>query len=148
MPLYYPQRWDYVTPNHVRAKELCESGGGHPGLPDPNSPYSLYPVLCSGKAAYALCSTMLLVWHWLLSIPVNGTMSYKSGHHHHHQNGVVLTDLGPVHSGSVSRDDCGPAFQHALRSCRMSSFSLMGSNTMVGQPALTSLSQECTCVEL
>ena len=145
MPLYYPQRWDYVTPNHVRAHGLCESGGGHPGLPDPNSPYRLYPVLCSGKA---LCSTLLLVRHWLLSIPVKGTMSYKSGHHHHHQNGVVLTDLGPVHSGSVSRDDCGPAFQHALRSCCMSLFSLMGSNTMVGQPALTSLSQESMHVEL
>ena len=24
-----------------RAQELCESGGGHPGLPVPNSPYGL-----------------------------------------------------------------------------------------------------------
>ena len=30
----------------VRAQELCESQGGHPGLPVPNSPYSL----CGHKA--------------------------------------------------------------------------------------------------
>ena len=28
------------TPS-VRAQELCESGGGRPGLPVPNSPYGL-----------------------------------------------------------------------------------------------------------
>ena len=30
----------------VRGQELCESGGGRPGLPVPNSPYSL----CGRKA--------------------------------------------------------------------------------------------------
>ena len=27
--------------NKLRAQELCESGGGRPGLPVPNSPYGL-----------------------------------------------------------------------------------------------------------
>ena len=34
----------------VRAQELCESRGGHPGLPVPNSPYGL----CGRKAALNL----------------------------------------------------------------------------------------------
>ena len=34
----------------IRAQELCESGGGRPGLPVPNSPYGL----CGRKAALNL----------------------------------------------------------------------------------------------
>ena len=34
----------------LRAQELCESGGGRPGLPDPNSPYGL----CGSKATTEL----------------------------------------------------------------------------------------------
>ena len=36
--------------NKHRAQEMCESGGGRPGLPVPNSPYSL----CGRKATLSL----------------------------------------------------------------------------------------------
>ena len=39
-----------------RARELCESRGGRPGLPVPNSPYGL----CGRKATLNLNSTPLL----------------------------------------------------------------------------------------
>ena len=39
----YPRRGD---PSKNRVQELCESGGGRPGLPVPNSPYGL----CGRKA--------------------------------------------------------------------------------------------------
>ena len=35
-----------ILEEHSRAKELCESRGGRPGLPVPNSPYGL----CGRKA--------------------------------------------------------------------------------------------------
>ena len=37
-----------INNNNKRALELCEIGGGRPGLPVPNSPY----VLCGRKAAF------------------------------------------------------------------------------------------------
>ena len=36
-----------VDVKQLRAQELCESRGGHPGFPVPNSPYGL----CRRKAA-------------------------------------------------------------------------------------------------
>ena len=36
----------HFNENRDRAQELCESRGGHPGLPVPNSPYGL----CGRKA--------------------------------------------------------------------------------------------------
>ena len=42
----YVQSFRVVACGHVRARELCESRGGRPPLPVPNSPYGL----CGRKA--------------------------------------------------------------------------------------------------
>ena len=41
----------------ARVQELCESRGGHPGLPVPNSPYGLY----GRKATFNQLKTNLLL---------------------------------------------------------------------------------------
>ena len=50
----------YICAMVVKVQELCESGGGHPGLPVPNSPYGLcgrkatleYRELCESRGGH------------------------------------------------------------------------------------------------